>query len=107
MENFTEEELLALHEALCFTTTSRDLFRNYIKRNSPPKEWQILDAMGFRDGGSDLIGKVFRMLQGERRYPETIRRANTKNSLCVYCRAKIGLRMQCPGCFVIDPPTTE
>jgi len=33
-------------------------------------------------------------------------RANNKDSICVYCKTKIGMAMKCPGCGHIDPPVT-
>lgn len=34
----------------------------------------------------------------------TVYRANNEDSLCLYCKTKIGMAMKCPGCGHIDPP---
>lgn len=55
----TEEELLIIHDALCFAMQNDQKFIEYIgQRNGPKimKTWRDLHTEG---GGNELTGKVF------------------------------------------------
>ena len=59
----TKDELLAIHEALAYVSQNQGEFDIFLNRSKLDIKKKILKAIGFhRNGGTILIGKIFRLM---------------------------------------------
>lgn len=65
-KDFTEDELLALHDITAYAVTHWRSLSKFLDRNKPEKKEKIIEAIGKTEGGAELIGKVYRKLEAVR-----------------------------------------